>query len=118
MRVAAPVRGLDGARDGPLERGPPVARATASRTARARPSARQTGAAPAPAPRRADAAHKSATLAPRSLFRSGPGTVASHAICDVWDDGGDTAAIREFLGRFSRRMASTARAASAQATRA
>ena len=68
--------------------------------------------------RRADAAHKSATLAPRSRFNKGPGTVASHAICDVWEDGGDTAATRAFFGRFSLLMASIARAASAQATRA
>ena len=33
-------------------------------------------------------------------------------------DGGDTAATRAFFGRFSLRMASIARAASAQATRA
>ena len=44
--------------------------------------------------------------------------VASHAICDVCWDGGDTAATRAFFGRFSRRTASIARAASAQATRA
>ena len=44
--------------------------------------------------------------------------VASHAICDVWDDGGDTAATRACFGRFSLLMASIARAASAQATRA
>ena len=35
-----------------------------------------------------------------------------------WDDGGDTAATRACFGRFSRRTASVARAASAQATRA
>ena len=69
-------------------------------------------------PRRADAAHKSATLAPNNRLSKGPGTVASHAICDVWDDGGDTGATRARFGRFSRRIASMARAASAQATRA
>ena len=84
VRVAAPVRGLDGARDGPSNAGPPVARATASRTARARPSARQTGAAP----RRRRAAPTRRTNPRRSrpgvAFRSGPGTVASHAICARW----------------------------------
>ena len=40
---------------------------------------------------------KSATLAPNNRLSKGPGTVASHAICDVWDDGGDTAATRRSM---------------------